>query len=76
MLVILYMLTLYFLTLLLPSLPQAIDVWIGMCMIMVFGALLEFTFVNWLANKKIIGEASLAFRLPLAVSSLRVGVGA
>lgn len=41
-------------------------------MIMVFGALLEFTFVNWLANKKIVGEPSLAFRLPLAVSP-RVG---
>ncbi|KAK7086802.1 Glycine receptor subunit alpha-3 [Halocaridina rubra] len=33
---------------------KAIDVWVGMCMIMVFGALLEFTLVNWLANKKII----------------------
>ncbi|XP_050733065.1 glycine receptor subunit alphaZ1-like isoform X1 [Eriocheir sinensis] len=49
------------------SYVKAIDVWIGMCMIMVFGALLEFTFVNWLANKKIVGEASLAFRLPLAL---------
>ncbi|XP_063844113.1 glycine receptor subunit alpha-3-like isoform X6 [Scylla paramamosain] len=49
------------------SYVKAIDVWIGMCMIMVFGALLEFTFVNWLANKKMIGEPSLAFRLPLAL---------
>lgn len=45
-------------------------------MIMVFGALLEFTFVNWLANKKIIGEPSLAFKLPLAVSLPLTGVGA
>ncbi|XP_045122274.1 glycine receptor subunit alpha-3-like isoform X2 [Portunus trituberculatus] len=49
------------------SYVKAIDVWIGMCMIMVFGALLEFTFVNWLANKKMTGEPSLAFRLPLAL---------
>ncbi|CAL4087467.1 unnamed protein product, partial [Meganyctiphanes norvegica] len=34
------------------SYVKAIDVWIGVCMIMVFGALLEFTMVNWLANKK------------------------
>ncbi|XP_068241214.1 glutamate-gated chloride channel alpha-like isoform X1 [Palaemon carinicauda] len=33
---------------------KAIDVWVGMCMIMVFGALLEFTLVNWLANKKLV----------------------
>jgi len=34
------------------SYVKAIDVWIGFCMIMIFGALLEFTLVNWLANKK------------------------
>ncbi|KAG0713768.1 Glycine receptor subunit alphaZ1 [Chionoecetes opilio] len=50
------------------SYVKAIDVWIGMCMIMVFGALLEFTFVNWLANKKMIGDPSIVFRIPLAVS--------
>ncbi|KAF2360402.1 Neurotransmitter-gated ion-channel transmembrane domain [Trinorchestia longiramus] len=36
------------------SYVKAIDVWIGVCMIMVFGALLEFTFANWMANKKMI----------------------
>lgn len=49
------------------SYVKAIDVWIGVCMIMVFGALLEFTFVNWLAGKKVVGEPSLAFRIPLAL---------
>ncbi|XP_076029342.1 glycine receptor subunit alphaZ1-like isoform X1 [Oratosquilla oratoria] len=34
------------------SYVKAIDVWVGVCMIMVFGALLQFTLVNWLANKK------------------------
>ncbi|XP_066973028.1 glycine receptor subunit alpha-2-like isoform X2 [Macrobrachium rosenbergii] len=37
---------------------KAIDVWVGMCMIMVFGALLEFTLVNWLANKKVLDTPS------------------
>ncbi|KAL7647801.1 UNVERIFIED_CONTAM: hypothetical protein RMT77_001410 [Armadillidium vulgare] len=32
---------------------KAVDVWVGMCMIMVFGALLEFTLSNFLANRKI-----------------------
>ncbi|XP_068246212.1 glycine receptor subunit alpha-2-like isoform X2 [Palaemon carinicauda] len=45
------------------SYVKAIDVWVGMCMIMVFGALLEFTFVNWLANKKIV-DSGRAFRIP------------
>ncbi|KAL7647792.1 UNVERIFIED_CONTAM: hypothetical protein RMT77_001401 [Armadillidium vulgare] len=35
------------------SYVKAIDVWVGMCMIMVFGALLEFTLANYLANRKI-----------------------
>ena len=30
---------------------QSIDVWVGFCMFMVFGALIEFTIANWLANK-------------------------
>ncbi|XP_064110648.1 glycine receptor subunit alpha-2-like isoform X2 [Macrobrachium nipponense] len=45
------------------SYVKAIDVWVGMCMIMVFGALLEFTFVNWLANKKILNPGN-TFRVP------------
>ncbi|XP_047738283.1 glycine receptor subunit alphaZ1 isoform X2 [Hyalella azteca] len=36
------------------SYVKAIDVWIGVCMIMVFSALLEFTVANWLANKLMI----------------------
>ncbi|CAL4181000.1 unnamed protein product, partial [Meganyctiphanes norvegica] len=31
---------------------KAIDVWIGVCMCMVFGALVEFTIVNWLSKRK------------------------
>ncbi|KAF2366080.1 Neurotransmitter-gated ion-channel [Trinorchestia longiramus] len=31
---------------------KAVDVWLGMCMIMIFGVLIEFTAVNSLANKK------------------------
>ncbi|KAK7065933.1 Glycine receptor subunit alpha-3 [Halocaridina rubra] len=45
------------------SYVKAIDVWVGMCMIMVFGALLEFTVVNWMANKKIVNP-NRTFRIP------------
>ncbi|KAG7159422.1 Glycine receptor subunit alpha-2-like 7 [Homarus americanus] len=48
------------------SYVKAIDVWIGMCMIMVFGALLEFTFVNWLANKKVVSHRQTMFKIPKA----------
>ncbi|XP_042239119.1 glycine receptor subunit alpha-2-like [Homarus americanus] len=50
------------------SYVKAIDVWIGMCMIMVFGALLEFTFVNWLANKKVVSHRQTMFKIPKALS--------
>ncbi|XP_076029341.1 glycine receptor subunit alpha-2-like [Oratosquilla oratoria] len=47
------------------SYVKAIDVWVGMCMIMVFGALLEFTLVNWMANKKIlVDHRQTLFKLP------------
>ncbi|CAL4075715.1 unnamed protein product, partial [Meganyctiphanes norvegica] len=46
------------------SYVKAIDIWIGTCMIMVFGALLEFTFVNWLANKKIPPGTTTPFKIP------------
>lgn len=42
--------------------------WIGTCMIMVFGALLEFTLVNWLANKKVIEHSQTMFKIPRLVS--------
>ncbi|XP_047740321.1 glycine receptor subunit alphaZ1 [Hyalella azteca] len=38
------------------SYVKAIDIWVGMCMCMVFGALLEFTFANYLANKKMVNS--------------------
>lgn len=47
---------------------KAIDVWVGMCMIMVFGALLEFTLVNWLANRKVAPDCQSVFRIPKVVS--------
>nr|XP_053639235.1 glycine receptor subunit alpha-3-like isoform X3 [Cherax quadricarinatus] len=50
------------------SYVKAIDVWIGMCMIMVFGALLEFTLANWLANKKISEDGQTIFRIPKALA--------
>ncbi|XP_069953520.1 glycine receptor subunit alpha-3 isoform X3 [Cherax quadricarinatus] len=50
------------------SYVKAIDVWIGMCMIMVFGALLEFTLANWLANKKISENGQTIFRIPKALA--------
>ncbi|XP_071524123.1 glycine receptor subunit alpha-2-like [Panulirus ornatus] len=50
------------------SYVKAIDVWIGMCMIMVFGALLEFTFVNWLANKKVINQRLAMLKIPKALA--------
>ncbi|KAK8732416.1 hypothetical protein OTU49_007084, partial [Cherax quadricarinatus] len=57
------------------SYVKAIDVWIGMCMIMVFGALLEFTLANWLANKKISENGQTIFRIPKAPEDVEDAAG-
>uniref|UniRef100_A0A914S536 Uncharacterized protein n=1 Tax=Parascaris equorum TaxID=6256 RepID=A0A914S536_PAREQ len=33
---------------------QAIDIWIGVCLAFIFGALLEFALVNWAARQDLI----------------------
>ncbi|XP_042879960.1 glycine receptor subunit alpha-2-like [Penaeus japonicus] len=50
------------------SYVKAIDVWIGSCMIMVFSALVEFTIVNWLFNKKVIHRRQTFFKIPKSPS--------
>ncbi|XP_042879968.1 glycine receptor subunit alpha-3-like [Penaeus japonicus] len=57
------------------SYVKAIDVWVGMCMIMVFGALLEFTLVNWLANRKVAPDCQSVFRIPKVLASFDEEVG-
>uniref|UniRef100_A0A2P2IAN3 Glycine receptor subunit alphaZ1-like n=1 Tax=Hirondellea gigas TaxID=1518452 RepID=A0A2P2IAN3_9CRUS len=51
------------------SYVKAIDVWVGMCMVMVFGALLEFTIVNWLATTKVSSRRKRASILSSSLSS-------
>ncbi|XP_022241124.1 glycine receptor subunit alpha-4-like [Limulus polyphemus] len=44
------------------SYVKAIDVWIGACSVMVFGALLEFTLVNYLSRSRMKSEHLKSFR--------------
>ncbi|KAE9549066.1 hypothetical protein FO519_007719 [Halicephalobus sp. NKZ332] len=39
------------------SYTKAIDIWIGVCLAFIFGALLEFALVNWAARKDIIRQS-------------------